>query len=250
MQSCNGELKIFAPALQIHRELVESQAGISEALHQKFLAMLLAMEDVPAVLIVLADHLHLMRTAPTKEAAQDALDVFAPLANRLGVWSIKAELEDLSFKVCIYMSAAAVCAQQDITLETASSKACVPVGSLLQVLCCYLQQWHTYKASQPCMLLQALHPMEHAELQAKCEESQRRGTIEANLDQLKGVLAGKGLQGDLSGRPKNLWGVYRKMLQKGYGLDQVYDVRALRVVVESKADCYEMLREVTSHNML
>ena len=95
------------------------------------------------------------------------------------------------------------------------------------------------------MLLQALHPTEHAELQAKCEESQRRGTIEANLDQLKGVLAGKGLQGDLSGRPKNLWGVYRKMLQKGYGLDQVYDVRALRVVVESKADCYEMLREVT-----
>lgn len=85
--------------LQIHRELVQSQAGISEALHQKFLAMLLAMEDVPAVLIMLADHLHLMRSAPTPEAAHDALDVFAPLANRLGVWSIKAELEDLSFKV-------------------------------------------------------------------------------------------------------------------------------------------------------
>ena len=99
------------------------------------------------------------------------------------------------------------------------------------------------------MLLQALHPTEYAELQAKCEESQRRGTIEANLDQLKGVLAGKGLQGDLSGRPKNLWGVYRKMLHKGYGLDQVYDVRALRVVVESKADCYEMLREVSSLNI-
>ena len=58
------------------------------------------------------------------------------------------------------------------------------------------------------------------------------------------MLAEKGLHGDLSGRPKNLWGVYRKMLQKGYGLDQVYDVRALRVVVESKADCYEVLREV------
>jgi len=58
------------------------------------------------------------------------------------------------------------------------------------------------------------------------------------------VLAEKGLSGDLSGRPKNLWGVYRKMLQKGYGLDKVYDVRALRVVVESKADCYEVLREV------
>ena len=85
--------------MQIHKELVQSQNKISEALHQKFLAMLLAMEDVPAVLIVLADHLHLMRTQPTRDAAQDTLDVFAPLANRLGVWSIKAELEDLSFKV-------------------------------------------------------------------------------------------------------------------------------------------------------
>lgn len=93
-------------------------------------------------------------------------------------------------------------------------------------------------------MLQALHPAEHGELQAKCKESQRRGTIESNLDQLKQVLSEKGLRGDLSGRPKNLWGVYNKMLQKGYGLDQVYDVRALRVVVESKADCYEVLREV------
>jgi GTP pyrophosphokinase len=96
--------------LQIHRELVQSQAGISEALHQKFLAMLLAMEDVPAVLIVLADHLHLMRSKPTSEAAHDALDVFAPLANRLGVWSIKAELEDLSFKVTsCHVSCLALC---------------------------------------------------------------------------------------------------------------------------------------------
>ncbi len=84
---------------QIHKELVQSQSGITEALHHKFMAMLLAMEDVPAVLIVLADQLHLMRTQPTRDAAQDTLDVFAPLANRLGVWSIKAELEDLSFKV-------------------------------------------------------------------------------------------------------------------------------------------------------
>ena len=143
------------------------------------------------------------------------------------------------------MSSAAVGAQQKSTVTLHVTR-----HIDLQVKCC---------KQHPCLLpatssyprwfssLQALHPMEHAELQAKCEESQRRGTIEANLDQLKGVLAGKGLQGDLSGRPKNLWGVYRKMLQKGYGLDQVYDVRALRVVVESKADCYEMLREVNSY---
>ncbi len=106
-------------------------------------------------------------------------------------------------------------------------------------------QDHNLAPPHPALVVvQALHSAEHAELQAKCEESQRRGTIEANLDQLKQVLSEKGLRGDLSGRPKNLWGVYRKMLQKGYGLDQVYDVRALRVVVESKADCYEVLREV------
>jgi GTP pyrophosphokinase len=91
---------------------------------------------------------------------------------------------------------------------------------------------------------QALHPTDYAELQAKCEDSQRRGSIEANLDQLKGRLAERGIQGDLSGRPKNLWGVFSKMRAKGYGLDQVYDVRALRVVVNTKSDCYEVLREV------
>lgn len=56
------------------------------------------------------------------------------------------------------------------------------------------------------------------------------------------------IRGDLSGRPKNLWGVYRKMCAKGYGLDQVYDVRALRVVVDTKSDCYEVLREVRNNN--
>ena len=56
-----------------------------------------------------------------------------------------------------------------------------------------------------------------------------------------------GIRGDLSGRPKNLWGVYRKMCAKGYGLDKVYDVRALRVVVDSKSDCYEVLREVRTN---
>ena len=79
---------------------MESQGHINESQHQQFLSMLLAMEDVPAVLIVLADRLQQLRSQPgDKTAAREALDVFAPLANRLGVWSIKAELEDLAFKV-------------------------------------------------------------------------------------------------------------------------------------------------------
>jgi (p)ppGpp synthase/HD superfamily hydrolase len=86
---------------QVHKDLVESHGHISEGQHQQFLAMLLAMQDVPAVLIVLADRLQQLRDSrrPSEAVAREALDVFAPLANRLGVWSIKAELEDLSFKV-------------------------------------------------------------------------------------------------------------------------------------------------------
>ncbi len=61
---------------------------------------------------------------------------------------------------------------------------------------------------------------------------------------LQGRLAERGIAGDLSGRPKNLWGVAAKMRAKGRGVEQVYDVRALRVVVPSKADCYAVLREV------
>lgn len=70
---------------------------------QEFTSLLLAMADVRAVLVKLADRLHNLRTAlpgPSREAAaHEALDIFAPLANRLGVWSIKAEMEDLAFQV-------------------------------------------------------------------------------------------------------------------------------------------------------
>ncbi len=65
--------------------------------------MLLAMADVKAVLVKLADRLDNLRTAPVGQslevAAREALDIFGPLANRLGVWSIKAEMEDLAFQV-------------------------------------------------------------------------------------------------------------------------------------------------------
>lgn len=93
--------------------------------------------------------------------------------------------------------------------------------------------------------LQVLHPSEHLELHQKLRESQNRGTIELALDSLSAVLRARGLEGvDLSGRPKNLYGVCRKMRDKQKGLSQVYDVRALRVIVHSKHDCYAVLQEV------
>ena len=91
---------------------------------------------------------------------------------------------------------------------------------------------------------QALHPAQHAELKARLQEGQARRRIERALDALSAALSARGLAADLSGRPKNLWGVFGKMAAKGYGLESVYDARAMRVIVSSKADCYEALRQV------
>ena len=90
---------------QVHRDALESRGGRLEAqLAQRLPVMLLAMADARAVLVKLADRVQHMRglaagsAAAAATAAGEALDVFAPLANRLGVWSIKAELEDLAFQ--------------------------------------------------------------------------------------------------------------------------------------------------------
>lgn len=93
--------------------------------------------------------------------------------------------------------------------------------------------------------MQALYPVEHDELKAKLRESQARGSLEKALDTLKGVLDEQGPSYvDLSGRPKNLYGVFKKMKEKEQKVDAVLDVRALRVIVKSKTDCYEVLRQV------
>eukprot|EP00873_Tetraselmis_striata_P037498 jgi/Tetstr1/457762/TSEL_044307.t1 len=120
-------------------------------------------------------------------AAREALELFAPLANRLGVWALKAELEDYAF---------------------------------------YTQR-----------------PEEYAALKARVTGDGR--SITGSLDKLKGALADAGVAAeDLSGRPKNLHGLFQKMQKKGYTMDEIYDVRAVRVIVSSKTDCYAALREV------
>jgi GTP pyrophosphokinase len=92
---------------------------------------------------------------------------------------------------------------------------------------------------------QVLHPVKHDELKAKLRESQARGSLAKALDTLKEVLDKKiDKLVDLSGRPKNLYGVFKKMQVKNQKVDDVLDVRALRVIVKSKTDCYEVLRQV------
>lgn len=101
------------------------------------------------------------------------------------------------------------------------------------------------------LFVQVLHPRQHDELKAKLWESQARGSLEKALDTLKEVLDQQGPSFvDLSGRPKNLYGVFKKMKDKQRNVDDVLDVRALRVIVRSKTDCYEVLRQVCFRRLL
>jgi ppGpp synthetase/RelA/SpoT-type nucleotidyltranferase len=101
------------------------------------------------------------------------------------------------------------------------------------------------KAELEDLCFQYLHPAEHAELQRKLGEVQQQGTLEEALNILKGAMESKGIDyEDLSGRPKNLYGIFTKMRAKNYQVDQVYDARALRVIVKRKEDCYQVLRQV------
>jgi guanosine-3',5'-bis(diphosphate) 3'-pyrophosphohydrolase len=166
-----------------------------------FRKMLLAMgDDVRVVLVKLADRLHNMRTLgymspdKQKQKAQETLDIFAPLANRLGIWQIKWELEDLSFR---YLEAEA------------------------------------YKS-----------------IARNIDE--RRADREAYMMQvitsLKEALAAHGLtKVTISGRPKHIYSIFKKMDRKKVSLSQIYDVRAVRVIVDDVIQCYQALGVV--HNL-
>ncbi|WP_343420348.1 bifunctional (p)ppGpp synthetase/guanosine-3',5'-bis(diphosphate) 3'-pyrophosphohydrolase [Candidatus Flexifilum breve] len=163
--------------------------------------MALAMgDDVRVVLVKLADRLHNMRTlgymSPDKQRviAQETLDIFAPLANRLGIWQIKWELEDLSFR--------------------------------------YLDS-ESYR-------------------QIASSIDERRADREAYLnriiDALRKELVQYGIHNPIiSARPKHIYSIFKKMDRKGLPFDQIYDVRAVRVIVETKPECYIVLGVV--HNL-
>ncbi|MCO5587304.1 hypothetical protein L7F22_041252 [Adiantum nelumboides] len=154
--------------------------------------MFLAMADVRVVLIKLADRLHNMRTLEALpelkrlRIAKETLQIFVPLANRLGIWSWKAELEDLCFK--------------------------------------------------------HLKPHEHQKLAVKLSGGFRESTIIAAIEKLEKTLLEEGiLFHDLSGRRKNLFGIYTKMIRKCKDLEAVHDLQGLRLIVASKEDCYAAL---------
>ena len=167
-----------------------------ETLRKTFLAM---DSDVRVVLIKLADRLHNMRTlgafpdAKRRRIAQETLDIFAPLANRLGIWQIKWELEDLGFRY------------------TNPEK---------------------YK--------------EIAEQLAVRRES-REAEIQHIIDAITKSLKEAGVKVEISGRPKHIYSIYKKMIEKGKSFDLVRDVRGIRLIVPDIAACYAALGIIHNH---
>lgn len=169
---------------------------VSETLRKTFLAM---GEDVRVVLIKLADRLHNMRTLghmpeqKRKIIAQQTMDIFAPLANRLGIWQMKWELEDLAFR--------------------------------------YIDQ-ETYK--------------EIAKNLAE-RRADREREMQVIISRLKAILSQAGIQADITGRPKHIFSIYRKMQRKGIPFDMVYDVRGVRIIVPNIPSCYATLGVIHTH---
>lgn len=161
-----------------------------EAMRKMLLAMV---EDIRVVVIKLAwrtQTMHYLQNCPQEvqqTIAQETLDIFAPLANRLGVWQVKWELEDLSFRF----------------LEPPLYK---KIARLLD--------------------------------ERRVDREQFIGEV---LDTLRAELARAGIQADLTGRPKHIYSIYKKMQKKHLDFSELYDIRAVRVLVNEVKDCYTVL---------
>ncbi len=170
-----------------YKSKVEQQV---ENLRKMFLAMA---KDIRVILIKLADRLHNMRTLKyhsiekQKEIAQETLEIFAPLANRLGIFRIKWELEDLSFR--------------------------------------YLKPQEYYDLVEGIAL----------------KRREREAYINEVIIIMRERLREVDIYADIAGRPKHFYSIYRKMTTQHKELSEIYDLMAIRVVVESVNDCYGAL---------
>jgi len=176
-------------------DILAKEGVRAESLRKMLLAMA---EDVRVVLIKLADRLHNMRTlaslpgAKQRRIARETMDIFAPLANRLGIWQIKWELEDLAFR--------------------------------------YLQPESYHQIAK--MLAE--------------RRVDRELYINRFVSRLDKELVETGLHASVKGRPKHIYGIWKKMQRKHKDFDQIYDVRAVRILVDSLRDCYAALGVVHS----
>lgn len=161
---------------------------------ENYRKMILAMaKDVRVVVIKLGDRLHNMRTLKhmrsdkQKRIAKETLEIFAPLAHRLGIFNVKWELEDLSFR--------------------------------------YLEPEKYYDLVD----------------QMKQKRQVREDIVNDTMSQLTKALSEAHIKADIKGRPKHFYSIYKKMKKDNRDLSQIYDLLAVRVIVDSIPDCYAVL---------
>jgi guanosine-3',5'-bis(diphosphate) 3'-pyrophosphohydrolase len=161
---------------------------------ETFRKMLLAMtDDLRVILVKLADRLHNMRTLEhlpeekRRAIAAETMEIYAPLANRLGMGKVKGELEDLSFRF--------------------------------------------------------LHPHEHAQLEAAISErlTASAENVESIRRDLLAKMAAAGIEADVTGRVKRYWSIHQKLHRQQIPLDQLYDILAFRILVDTIPQCYSVL---------
>jgi GTP pyrophosphokinase len=177
------------------RAHVDTGSGHDAAVQAENLRkMLLAMvDDIRVVLIKLAERTQALRYLMTadealrRQSAKEVFDIFAPLANRLGVWQLKWELEDLS--------------------------------------------------------LRALEPNEYKKIATYLDERRldRQRFIDNVIARLRKELADAGVKAEVTGRPKHIYSIWNKMRRKPGGIGAIYDIRAVRILVDSIKDCYTAL---------
>ena len=173
--------------LSYSSDKLEEQA---ENLRKMFLAMA---KDIRVIMVKLADRLHNMRTLkymkPEKqlEKARETMDIYAPIAQRLGISKIKVELDDLALK--------------------------------------YLEPEEYYKL---------VH-----EINEKKAERQR--FVDAIVEEVRKNMEEAGIKASVTGRAKHFFSIYKKMINKDKSLDQIYDMFAVRIIVDTVKDCYAAL---------
>lgn len=187
-------LQLVEGVTKISRIEVESLTDEQAATIRK---MFVAMnKDIRVIVIKLADRLHNMRTlSALKEdrrifKAHETMEIYAPIAHRLGISSIKWELEDLSFYY--------------------------------------------------------LYPAKYRQVERMVAEtrSEREAYLDQVIDQLRTEMDNIGIKARIEGRPKHLWSIYQKMRNKDKDFSEIYDLIAVRLIVESVKDCYSALGAV------